>query len=184
MTHIDTNRAALFSKNDEAQVRRLLQEAHFDDFGRLLERCLNDQTAYDQLHNRALDPLQALKKLDLVTTSGMQRLAKLATGKTTTSFTHGACGTGTAAESLADNVLGAEVRRVALVDRFDSGTAMKFAVLFDSTTASGTYTEFGIFDAAASGNMLSRSVFNPGGIVHTQNSTLFTFTEVVNQSSS
>ena len=181
--HIDVNRAALFSASDRGYVRRQLLRDRFDGFNERLDRAMNDQTAFDDLTKRHVEPLQVRKKVDLVTTAGLQRLAKLATGKTTTSFTHIACGTGSNAESAGDTGLQAEVRRIAVTDRFDSGTQMKFSGFFDSNTATGSYTEFGLFDAAASGNLFSRTVFMPA-ISHTQNSTVFTLTEVVSQSGS
>lgn len=180
---LDVNRAALFAKSDAGYVRRQLYQDRFDSFNQRLDRKLNDQTAFDDLAKRHLEPLQVRKKVDLVVTAGLQRLAKLATGKTTASFTHIACGIGTNAESAGDMALQAEVRRIAVTDRFDSGTSMKFSGFFDSTTATGAYTEFGLFDAAASGNMLSRSVFSPA-INHTQNASVFTLTQVISQSAS
>jgi hypothetical protein len=183
LQHVDVNRAALFDKADAAYVRRQLSAGRLDAFNARLERLLAGQTAYDDLAHRRLEPLQVRKKVDLVVTTGLQRLAKLATGKTTASFTHIACGTGTNAESAGDTALQAEVRRIACTDRFDSGTSMKFSGFFDSTTATGSYTEFGIFDAAGGGNMFSRTVFSPA-INHTQNSTVFVLTQVVSQSAS
>jgi hypothetical protein len=180
---LDTNRAALFAKSDEAYVRRQLLQDRFDSFNERLDRAMNDQTAFDDLTKRRVEPLQVVKKVDLVVTAGLQRLAKLATGKTTNSFTHIACGTGTNAESPGDTALQTEVRRIACTDRFDSGTSMKFSGFFDSTTATGSYTEFGLFDAASAGNLFSRTVFTPA-ISHTNGSTVFTLTQVVAQSAS
>jgi hypothetical protein len=181
LNHVDVNRAAVFDVRDAEYVRRQLHNDCFDGFNERLDRALNDQTAYDDRTHRHLEPLQVRKKVDLVVTVGLQRLAKLATGKTTASFTHIACGTGTNAESAGDTALQTEVRRISCTDRFDSGTSMKFSGFFDSTTATGSYAEFGLFDAASSGNMFSRTVFSPA-IAHTQNSTVFTLTQVVSQS--
>lgn len=183
LDHVDVNRAALFAKADGDYVRRQLYAGRLDAFNARLERLLNDQTAYDDVAHRRLEPLQVRKKVDLVVTAGLQRLAKLATGKTTNSFTHIACGTGTNAENAGDSALQTEVRRIACTDRFDSGTSMKFSGFFDSTTATGNYAEFGIFDASSGGNMFSRTVFSPA-ISHTQNSTVFVLTQVVSQSAS
>lgn len=180
---LDVNRAALFGRSDERYVRRQLMQDRFDTFNQRLDRILNDQTAYDDRAKRHLEPLQVVKKVDLVTTVGLQRLARLATGKTSNSFTHIACGTGTNAENAGDTALQTEVRRIACSDRFDSGTSMKFSGFFDSTTATGNYTEFGLFDAASSGNLFSRTVFSPA-ISHVNGSTVFTLTQVVAQSAS
>lgn len=180
---VDINRVALFDKSDASYVKRQLYQHRFDSFNERLDRSLNDQTAFDDLAKRHVEPLQVCRKVDLVVTAGLQRLAKLATGKTTTSFTHIACGTGTNAENPGDAALQTEVRRIAVTDRFDSGTSMKFSGFFDSTTATGSYTEFGLFDAAAGGNMFSRTVFSPA-ISHTQDDSVFTLTEVVSQSAS
>ncbi|AIC16958.1 hypothetical protein [Nitrososphaera viennensis] len=183
LDYLDVNRAALFSKSDAKYVRRQLFADRIDAFNERLERVLADQTAYDDLVHRHLEPLQVRRKVDLVVNSGLQRLAKLATGKTTSSFTHVACGTGTNAENAGDTALQAEVRRIACTDRFDSGTSMKFSGFFDSTTATGSYTEFGLFDASSGGNMFSRTVFSPA-INHAQNSTVFVLTQVVSQAAS
>lgn len=181
--YLDTNRVALFSKSDAPIIKKLLQEQHFDNFNERLDRFLNDQTSYDDLHHKHLEPLQVRIKHDLVVTTGMQRIAKLVTGKTTTSFTHMACGTGTSAESSGDQSLQAETQRIACTDRFDSGTSIKFAGLFPSSTPTGQISEFGIFDSPAAGNMLVRTVFSPA-ISHVQDSTIFSLTQVISQSSS
>jgi hypothetical protein len=183
LNHLDINRAAVFAKEDGEYIKRQLYQDRFDSFNERLDRVLNDQTAYDDRVHRHLEPLQVRKKIDLVVTVGLQRLAKLATGKTTTSFTHIAVGTGTNSETAGDTTLQTEVKRIAVTDRFDSGTSMKFSGFFDSTTATGNYTEFGLFDDASSGNMFSRTVFSPA-ISHTLNDTVFTLTQVVSQSAS
>lgn len=179
--YLDINRVALFPRSDESIVRKLLQEKHFDGFNERLDRFLNDQTAYDDLHHKHLEPIQVRRKHDLVVTTGMQRIAKLVTGKTTTSFTHMACGTGTNAESSGDTSLQSETQRIVCTDRFDSGTSIKFAGLFPSSTPSGNISEFGIFDSASAGNMLVRTVFTPA-ISHVQDSTIFALTQVIAQS--
>lgn len=181
--YLDTNRVALFQKSDEPMVRKLLQEQHFDSFNERLDRFLNDQTSYDDLHHRHLEPIDVRRKHDLVVTTGMQRIAKLVTGKTTASFTHMACGTGTNAESSGDTSLQSETQRITCTDRFDSGTSIKFAGLFPSSTPTGQISEFGIFDSAAAGNMLVRTVFTPA-ISHVQNSTIFALTQIIAQSAS
>lgn len=179
--YLDTNRVALFPKSDAPTVKKLLQEKHFDNFNARLDRFLNDQTSYDDLHHRHLEPLQVRIKHDLVVTTGMQHIAKLVTGKTTTSFTHMACGTGTNPESSGDTSLQSETQRIVCTDRFDSGTSIKFAGLFPSSTPTGNISEFGIFDSAAAGNMLVRTVFTPA-IGHVQDSTIFSLTQVIQQS--
>jgi hypothetical protein len=183
LNYLDVNRVALFATSDQEYVRRQLCHDRFDSFNERIDRALNDQTAFDDLAKRHLEPLEVRRKVDLVVTAGLQRLAKLATGKTTNSFTHIACGTGTNAENAGDTALQTEVRRIAVTDRFDSGTAIKFSGFFDSTTATGSYSEFGIFDGAAGGNMFSRTVFAPA-ISHVQNDTVFSLTQVVSQASS
>lgn len=183
LNHLDVNRAALFDKSDAEYVRRQLYQDRFDSFNERLDRALNDQTAFDDLAKRHLEPLQVRKKVDLVVTVGLQQLAKLATGKTTTSFAWMECGTGTNAEASGNTALQTPLRRIAVTDRFDSGTSMKFSGFFDSTTATGNVTEFGLFDAVASGNMFSRTVFTPA-LAHTQNVTVFVLTQVVSQAAS
>lgn len=179
--YLDTNRVALFQNSDAPIVRKLLREKHFDSFNERLDRFLNDQTAYDDLHHKHLEPLEVRKKHDLVVTTGMQRIAKLVTGKTTNSFTHMACGIGTNSESSGDTSLQTETQRIVCTDRFDSGTSIKFAGLFPSSTPSGQISEFGIFDSASAGNMLVRTVFTPA-ISHVQDSTVFSLTQVIQQS--
>lgn len=183
LDYLDVNRAALFDKSDAEYVQRQLYHDRFDSFNERLDRALNDQTAFDDLAKRHLEPLQVRKKIDLVVTVGLQQLAKLATGKTTTSFAYIECGTGTNAEASGDTALQTPLRRIAVTDRFDSGTSMKFSGFFDSTTATGNVTEFGLFDAAASGNMFSRTVFTPA-ITHVNNSTVFTLTQTISQAAS
>ena len=181
----DTGRGALFSKADEHVIRKLVTKPHFDSFNEMLDRINNDQTAYCELINRALDPLMVTaKKEDIVVTVGMQHMCKLGVGESATIWGYGACGTGTGDESVADNQLGTELARVALAagDRFRSGVSMKFGMYFDSTTASGTITEWAPGNSATpgsgNGDILCRTKQTPG-LPHVQNSTFFLLTQVV-----
>jgi hypothetical protein len=182
---LDTGRGALFSKADEHVLRKLVTKPHFDSFNDLLDRKLNDQTAFCELTNKPLDPIMiAGRKDDITTTTGLQHMAKLGVGESATVWGYGACGTGTADESQADTQLGTELARIALStgDRFRSGVSMKFGMYFDSDTPSGTITEWAPGNSATpgagNGDILCRTKQTPG-LPHITDQTFFMLTQVV-----
>jgi hypothetical protein len=133
------------------------------------------------------NPMTIAKRIDLVVTTGLQQMAKLGTGESTTSWTHMAAGTGANAEASGDIALQVELTRIAMAAgfRFSSGTDMKFAGAFPTTTPTGAYREFGILNAASGGDLFTRTVVAAGDVInHTQNSTVFSFIQVVSQSAS
>lgn len=182
----DVGYGAVWSKSDAQYALRSIKRDRYDETLRLLERKLNDQTAFDERVNRLMEPLEVTKKEDLVVNVGLTRIAELLTGESTTSFTHFASGTGTTAESSGQTALVTELARVSMVtsgDRFATGTSAKFAGFFDSSTSSGVIAEGGVFDAASSGTMLFRTKYS-STLTHTQDNTVYTLTETISQSAS
>lgn len=137
------------------------------------------------------EPLKIVRKDDLLLTAGMVHFAKLGTGDSALTWRYMAAGTGTNAENAGDTALQTEVVRIDLDSvgsRFPSGVDMKFAGFFDETVASGTFSEFGVGNAAASGDFLTRTVLPSSPvderIVHVQNDDVFAFTQIVTQAGS
>lgn len=199
MKHLDISHAALWDRRDFDWVQDQLRKENFNNFSAALEEILQrDGTPRYDIKTgkligagyRARDivrqrPITIAKKIDLVVTAGLTHMAKLGTGESTTSWTHMAAGTGTNGEGSGDTALQSEQTRISLGAgfRFSSGTEMKFAGAFPTTTPTGTYREFGILNAAAGGDLFTRTVVAAGdAIAHTQNSTVFSFIQVVSQS--
>lgn len=183
-THLGV--AAVFSKEDAAYVRRSCNRDRYDTFNERLVRRFNDQTAWDDLTKRHVDPLEVQVVDKLVVNGGLTRMAELGVGATTNSWTHMASGTGQTAEGASQVALVTESKRISLItdgDRFPSGTSMKFAGFFDSSSPTATIWEAGIFDANAAGIMFLRAKYL-SSLSHTLNVTVYTLNETVNQTAS
>lgn len=182
----DVGYGAVWSKEDFEYAKRAFRKDRYDKTLMLLERKLNDQTAFDDRVDRLCEPLQVAKKVDLVVNAGLTRIAELLTGESTTSFTHFASGTGTTAEAAGQTALVTELARVSMVtsgDRFATGTSAKFVGFFDSSTSSGTIAEGAVFDNSSGGTMLFRTKYS-STLSHTQDSTTYTLSETISQSAS
>ncbi len=180
----DVGRAAIFSRSDEGWVPRLARPQHFDTFIEKLDRLLNDQTAYVELENRHLEPLEVAFKDDITTNDGAKVLCQRGVGESVNPFNYMACGTGTTAEAVTNDQLASELARVALNSgsAFSSGMSMKFAGYFNTLTPTGNITEYapanGPTPGPSNSKILARTVFSPA-LVHTQNQTFFLLTQVV-----
>ncbi len=112
-------------------------------------------------HARALKYQQ---KNNILTNLGMAEMAKRSTGASASTNTHHAVGTGTAAETLNDAALAAEVYRkvigtrsvISQTERY--GTAVTGA---DIPNPPNTLAESGIFTAAAAGILIMRVTSDP-----------------------
>lgn len=101
---------------------------------------------------------------DLITNTGLNRLAGLFCGVYTTPFKYLAMGTSTVTEQNTDTALGAEVTRaLASVTLTTTNVTNDTAQLeCEFTMASAvTIAEFGIFDASSGGNMYARRTRTP-----------------------
>ena len=74
-------------------------------------------------------------------------------------MSHMAVGTNSTAAAAANTALGAELSRVALTSSNNVGGTITFVASYPAGTGTGALTEAGIFNAAAAGTMLARTVF-------------------------
>lgn len=199
LKHVDVSHAALWDRRDFDWLQDQIRKNNFDNFVAVLEELVQKkgEARYEPESGRIVGagyhskdiirqkPITLAKKVDLVVTGGLTHMAKLGTGESTTSWTHMAAGTGTNSEAAGDTALQTELTRIQMAAgfRFSSGTDMKFAGAFPTTSPTGAYREFGILNAAASGDLFTRTVVAAGDVInHTQNSTVFSFIQVVSQS--
>lgn len=201
LKHLDVSHAALWDARDFDWLQDAIRKKNFDNYYSMLDEILQRQgelrididtgklvgAGYHCKEIIRRRPIAIAKRIDLVVTAGLQHMAKLGTGESTTSWTHMAAGTGSNAEASGDTALQTELTRIQLNSgfRFSSGTDMKFAGAFPTTTLTGAYREFGILNAASNGDLFTRTVVAAGDVInHTQNSTVFSFIQVVSQSAS
>ena len=101
---------------------------------------------------------------NLIVDAGKAEVAKLiGAGLGGTSFSHIAIGSGTTAAASTDTALEVEVARMTATITNITTTITNDTVRFEATynaTAAVTITEYGIFNAATGGTMLSRRVEN------------------------
>ena len=96
---------------------------------------------------------------NMVVTTGLARIAALLAADSTTYPSHIAIGTGTTAVAAGDTALATEVDRNPIVVSTASGAVWTMKVFFSKAEANGsTIAEAGIFDAAAAGTMIARTV--------------------------
>lgn len=95
---------------------------------------------------------------NLVVTTGKEFIAARMVG-TPTAMSHMAIGSGSTAAAAGDTALGSELGRSALASAGASGTAVAYVANFPPGAGTGAVVEAGIFNAAASGTMLCRTVF-------------------------
>lgn len=100
-----------------------------------------------------------------ITTAGLAQYSSLLSGLgTNSSFVYVAYGTGTTAESSAHTALVAETARVE-ADVYKASVLSPLDTLriyaTNTSAVAVTIAEVGVFDAAATGNMLSRKLISP-----------------------
>lgn len=95
---------------------------------------------------------------NLVVTVGKNWIASRMTA-TPTAMSHMSVGTSSTAAAAADTTLGAEAARVALDSQATVSNVTTYTATFPAGTGTGAITEAGIFNAAAAGTMLARTVF-------------------------
>jgi len=95
---------------------------------------------------------------NLVVTTGKEFIAARMVG-TPTAMSHMAIGSGSTAAAAGDTALGSELGRSALASAGASGAVVAYVANFPPGTGTGAVVEAGIFNAAASGTMLCRTVF-------------------------
>src|SRR5215218_626164 len=101
---------ALWNTEDERRIENLfylIQAGRLepDEFERRLERAYNDQTVRFE-DGRLFDPVIVTpRKYDMITFTGMIRIAQLVTGRSSQYFTFFASGTGVSEEKLSDSRL-------------------------------------------------------------------------------
>lgn len=101
---------------------------------------------------------------NLIVNGGLELLASRLKDASSTVPSHMAVGTGTAAAVGSQTALVAESARVAfsnanLVTTNVTADSLQYVATFGSGVATGTLTEAGLFNAATSGTMFSRTVF-------------------------
>jgi hypothetical protein len=74
-------------------------------------------------------------------------------------MSHMAVGSYTGAAQAGDQIIGAELGRVALTSITPTGPTVKYVADFGPGAATGTVAEAGIFNAVSGGTMLNRVVF-------------------------
>lgn len=99
----------------------------------------------------------------IITNVGLEYIAKLINGVATNFFDYAAIGTGTTAETATDTALETEattdgLARALATLSYETGYKAKFEKTWTYTGTGVSITEWGIFDAAAAGNMLARQV--------------------------
>lgn len=181
----DYGLGALWDARDGDVIRKNFQKrAYAKTFDKKLLRAYNDQTVNFKEELKA-EPLHIVFKEDLVVNLGLQRIAQLIVGESTTSFTHMASGTGTAGETADDQALAAENARVSLSTsgyRVSQGVYVKMGGFFPKSTATANVRESGAFDGPSGGVMLYRTLYDDV-IGHTQNVTAYTLTQVISATS-
>lgn len=97
---------------------------------------------------------------NLVVDTGKAFTINALIANSTSPFTYIAIGTGTTAANTSNTQLGAEVSRVAF-SYATTTSSVTMTSIFAPGIGTGSITEAGIFNAASSGTMLSRTVFDP-----------------------
>ena len=187
----DLGCAALWSAEDANWLWRQFQlirvnkhtaegKARAVKFEHLLKRRDEGQTAIADDGFR-IEPLTLSFKWDLITNSGLARIAELATADSTQYFSHFAAGTDDSDEKKGDSALGDEVARVDIFNsgyQTGAGTSMRFAGFFNTGFETTTIAEGGVFDDEDGGTMLFRTRYSVP-LSHVQYSTVFTLTQTI-----
>ena len=113
---------------------------------------------------------------NLVVTSGLGFIASRMKDATAAVMSHMALGSGGAATALGNTTLGAELGRVALTSTTVNANQVQYVATFGAGVGTGAVTEAGIFNDAAAGTMLARTVF---GVVNKEAGDTLTITWTV-----
>lgn len=101
---------------------------------------------------------------NLIVNAGLVKAAKFFAGTDTPSCDYIAIGTGAVAPANGDTTLGAEVARAqgtkSTVQTTIADDTYQVTYTFPAGTGTGAITEAGLFDAASTGDMLSRQTFS------------------------
>lgn len=193
----DVTHAYLWDSSDFGYIKKIYDMIKFLDrqqefvekrariarFENLLNRAANNQTAWDNEHDRRIEPIDIIKKEDRVTNSGRTRAAELVAGEAGNRFDYAAIGTSQTPVSDADSALGAEVNRINI--RLSgyasaSGAIIKHSALWTPGLPSNTYWEFAPVDTASYSilQMIWARVVFPAnkGLVHVANEDFFSLT--------
>jgi hypothetical protein len=115
---------------------------------------------FERVNKETGEILDSQEFCNLIVNNGLERVAKLINGESSTYFRALAVGTGVVAADNADSALGTEVTRSAATLSYEASYKSKFVHTF---TFGGSYniTEAGIFDSAtvSGSTMLARTVF-------------------------
>lgn len=154
-----------------------------DYYEQFLARKYQDQTVcYEWIP----EPLEIGYKPDRVVFSGLERLADLATGKSSLTFNYYAIGTGTSPVLPSDIGLDFEEARVSIADTGfaeSKGSSMVFAAYFPATLPSMSVSESGIFDRHTTpSTMFLRTTYSGSNILpHIFNQTFVAVSHFVYQ---
>jgi hypothetical protein len=193
----DITHAHLWDQSDYVYVKKIYDMIKFLDkhrefeekraeisrFERLLSRAANDQSAFDQHHNKRVEPLDIIEKKDRITNSGRTRAAELIAGEAGNRFDYAAIGISQIPVTDSDSALGSETNRINL--RLSgyasaSGAIIKHSALWTPGLPSNTYWEFAPVDVGTPQTfqmIWARVVFPANkGLVHVANSDFFTVT--------
>lgn len=107
------------------------------------------------------DGTRVVEQANVVTNGGRNRFAALIAQDSTAFPSYIGIGTGSTAADVTDTALGAEVDRNAIATATSSAGVITYKAFFSKTEANGsTIAEVGLFDQAAGGTMLCRSVLS------------------------
>jgi hypothetical protein len=98
---------------------------------------------------------------NLVVSTGLNYIVSRMKDATAGVMSHMSLGTGTAAATLGDTTLSAEISgsRMALTSTTVTANQITYIASFAATVGTGAVTEAGVFNAGTSGTMLCRTVF-------------------------
>lgn len=148
-------------KNDLGLKNELIQ--YYEQF---LAREYNDQTVS---HEWLPQPHKIAYKSDRCVFAGLERLADLCTGKSSSTFQYYAIGTGSSPVLPSDTALDFEEARVSINETGfaeSKGSSMVFAAYFPTTLPSMSVSESGIFDRySAPSTMFLRTTYTASNII-------------------
>jgi hypothetical protein len=186
----DYSYGSVWQSADEKYVCKLLRQRNPELMEKRISKIWDDHRAiYDKKYARMFEPVSVTYKEDLVVNEGLTRLAQLATGQSSTSFTHFVSGTGSTAEgagrTIADVVESARVSMSTSGDRYATGTSMKFAGFFPSTSPTATITQGAAADNAtpSAGTILFYTKYG-SGLSHTAGTTFYVLQQTITQTAS
>ena len=96
---------------------------------------------------------------NLVVSTGKDFVASRMVGTAKNPMSHMAIGSGTTAPVVGNTTLATELGRVAITTATLNANSVTYSALFNEGVGTGSITEAGIFNGAAAGDMLSRTVF-------------------------